>query len=278
MYLHRGPTWPEIIPSPLPAEDFDHNILNYLFIWGMEKEGVNENVQISILGFTSRFNLQITPNTLFHLNQKTHKPLPTPPRIKRSQPKKTAFNEKRRKVSPVRRGNFWVRWLGRGLLRVWRRKLESTPVPWGGNSLFFIFVTDLSHRYLLSAYCISDSVCDWDTVEDKQIRLLPCISWGRGNKTLPTLFANSFSPWWPWWDTPERTFKKHFFLFIYWLNWEGEISICYSIYLLHSLIDSCMCPDWGSNPQSTHVRDDAPTKWGTTPGKKSYVLIDLVFY
>ena len=48
---------------------------------------------------------------------------------------------------------------------------------------------------------------------------------------------------------------------------ERERNTCLFFHLLmHSLVDSCMCPDWGSNPQPWCIGDNILTNWATWPG------------
>ena len=51
-------------------------------------------------------------------------------------------------------------------------------------------------------------------------------------------------------------FKK--IIFIYYIDLrgrgkEGEMSICFSHLFMHSLVDSCVCPDWRSDPRPWHI-------------------------
>ena len=54
---------------------------------------------------------------------------------------------------------------------------------------------------------------------------------------------------------------------------ERDINLLFHL-CMHSLVDSCMCPDQRSNPQPRHYWDDALTNWATQPGPN----ICLIFY
>ena len=63
-----------------------------------------------------------------------------------------------------------------------------------------------------------------------------------------------------------KTLILLFFIY-YLLIWERERererdTVLLFHLLMYSLVDSCMCPDWGLNPQ----QDDALTNWATWPG------------
>ena len=57
--------------------------------------------------------------------------------------------------------------------------------------------------------------------------------------------------------------KKKFFLI-----GQRDVNVLFHLFM-HSLADSCVCPDWGSNPQPWCIGDDAPTNWATQAGSDS---------
>ena len=69
---------------------------------------------------------------------------------------------------------------------------------------------------------------------------------------------------------PVVFFKKNF-LFIDF--WERNIDLLFHL-LVHSLVDSCICPDPGLNPQPLHMGDNALTNWATQPEPQTAVFLN----
>ena len=73
--------------------------------------------------------------------------------------------------------------------------------------------------------------------------------------------------WQCFWGHWESAFKKNFLCIEF-----RETDLLFNL-LTHSLVDSCMCLDWGSTPQPWHMRTDIRTltNWATRPGQEHFL-------